>query len=219
LTMTEERERKEIAGVLHDDLIQKLIMCKMGLDELKNSERLAHRRNSLYEIGEKVRAMIEGIRSLTFDLYSPILYDIGLEAAIRDWLDREVRDKYNTTFEFKDDGKKRQLGGDIGVVVYRAVRELCTNIIKHSNAERAIVSIHSINNNAEIIVEDDGIGMTTEGNMGDSIDNRSLGLFGIRERLDHFGGRMNIESEVNVGTKITITVPLNTWEDVVEEKH
>ncbi|MHC4583083.1 MAG: sensor histidine kinase [Planctomycetota bacterium] len=209
LTMTEERERKEIAGLLHDDLIQRLATCKMKVDELSKSETSEGGGDSLDEIGESIREMIRGARSLTFDLCSPVLYDIGLEAAIRDWLNREVSGKYDVTFEFTDDGQQRQLSEDLRVTLYRAVRELCTNVIKHSKAQRAKVSIRTNNDNAEIIVEDDGGGITIDGSTSGSSERGGLGLFGIRERLNHFGAGMNIDSEADVGTRITITVPLN----------
>ena len=209
LTMTEDRERKEIAGILHDDLIQKLIICKMKMDELSKSKNLTGRGNSLDEIGESIREMIRGARSLTFDLCSPVLYDIGLEAALRDWLDREVSGKYDTTFEFIDDGQHRLLDEDLRVILYRAVRELCTNVVKHSKAQWAKVCIRNKNDATEIIVEDNGIGIKVEGRTRDSSGRGGLGLFGIRERLDRFGACVNIESEAGIGTKITITVPLN----------
>jgi PAS domain S-box-containing protein len=209
LTMTEERERKEIAGLLHDDLIQRLVTCKMRVDELSESKALIGNGSPLDEIGESIREMIRGARSLTFDLCSPVLYDIGLEAAIRDWLDREVSDKYDITFEFTDDGQQIQFSEDLRVTLYRAVRELCTNVLKHSKAHKAKVSIHSNDNNAEIIVEDDGGGITTDDNKDDSSERGGLGLFGIRERLERFGASMNIESEAEAGTRVTIMVPLN----------
>ncbi len=210
LATTEERERKEIEAALHDDLLQKLALCKMRLDELSQSEMPGDLAHSLNEIAESVREMIKSTRSLTFDLTSPVLYDIGLEAAIRDWLDREVSGKYDTVFEFEDDGQPRQLGNDLRVMLYRAVRELGTNVIKHSRAERATVSIRSQGDDVEIIVEDDGIGMENQNNRNDTGDlgcRRGLGLFGIRERLDHFGASMKIDSEAGVGTRISIVVP------------
>jgi len=215
LAMTEERERKEIEAALHDDLLQKLALCKMRLDELSQSETQSDHAVSLNEIAESVREMIRSTRSLTFDLTSPVLYDIGLEAAIRDWLDREVCGKYDIVFEFEDDGQPRELGNDLRVMLYRAVRELCTNIIKHSRAKRAKVQVCNNLNNVEIIVEDDGIGMEdqNDGNKpGDFSHRGGLGLFGIRERLDHFGASMKIDSKVGAGTRIHIIVPSHRQE-------
>jgi signal transduction histidine kinase len=215
LATTEERKRKEIEAAIHDDLLQKLALCKMRLDELSKSETLKDHANTLNGIAESIREMIRSTRSLTFDLTSPVLYDIGLEAAIRDWLDREVRGKYDIVFEFEDDGRPRQLGNDLRVMLYRAVRELCTNIIKHSRAERATVSIRNQGDDVEIVVEDDGIGMEdqNDGNDPGNFSHRGgLGLFGTRERLDHFGARMKIDSEAGVGTRISIIVPLRCQE-------
>ncbi|MHC4680848.1 MAG: PAS domain-containing sensor histidine kinase, partial [Planctomycetota bacterium] len=210
LALTEERERKEIEAVLHDDLLQRLVLCKMRVDELSKSRTLTDPATSLGEIGESICEMLKSARTLTFDLASPILYDIGLEAAIRDWLDREVNGKYDVVLEFEDDGRNRPLGNDLRVMLYRAIRELCTNIIKHSRAKRARVSIRSKDDDMEIIVEDDGIGMEAQDSGNDAVDfsdRGGLGLFGIRERLDHFGASMKIESGTGLGTRISIIVP------------
>ncbi|UCC97473.1 MAG: PAS domain S-box protein [Phycisphaerales bacterium] len=210
LALTAERERKEIEAVLHDDLLQRLVLCKMRLDELGKSETLTDPATSLGEISESICEMLKSARALTFDLTSPVLYDIGLEAAIRDWLDREISGKYDIVLEFEDDGRNRQLSNDLRVMLYRAVRELCTNIVKHSQAERARVSIRGRGDDMEIIVEDDGIGMEVHESRSDAVDfsdRGGLGLFGIRERLDHFGASMKIESGAGVGTRISIIVP------------
>jgi len=222
LTMTEERERKEIEAAIHDDLLQKLALCKMRLDELSQSESQKDHTNSLHEIAESVREMIRSTRSLTFDLTSPVLYDIGLEAAIRDWLDREVSGKYDIVFEFEDDGQSRKLGNDLRVMLYRAVRELCTNIIKHSRAKRAKVQVRNNRNNMEIIVEDDGVGIEYHNAGNDTGDfgyRGGLGLFGIRERLDHFGARMKIDSEIGAGTRISIIVPSHPQETAEKTRY
>jgi len=218
LTMTEERERKELAGILHDDLIQRLVMCKMRLDELSKSKIPVSRGNSLDEIGESIHEMIKGTRSLTFDLCSPVLYDIGLEAGIRDWLDREVKGKYNVKFEFKEDGQQRQLSEELRVMLYRAVRELSTNVIKHSKAKKAKISVRNKLDSTEIIVEDNGVGITIDSTMDDSGERGGLGLFGVRERLSHFGASMNLESDA-AGTRITITVPLDCQDNIIDKRN
>jgi signal transduction histidine kinase len=142
-----------------------------------------------------------------------------LEAAVRDWLDREVNGKYDTTFEFKEDGQQRQLSEGLRVMLYRAVRELCTNVIKHSKANKAKISVRSKNNDVEIIVEDNGIGINMERRTSDSSERGGLGLFGIRERLNHFGASMNIESDAAAGTRITITVPLDCQDNIIDQRN
>jgi signal transduction histidine kinase len=94
-------------------------------------------------------------------------------------------------------------------MLYRAVRELSTNVIKHSKAQKAKISVRNKSDATEIIVEDNGVGAMIDSNMSDSSDRGGLGLFGIRERLKHFGASMNIDFEADAGTRITISVPLN----------
>ena len=76
------------------------------------------------------------------------------------------------------------------------------NVIKHSKAKKAKISIRNKNDNAEIIVEDDGRGFMIDEYIGDSRQRGGMGLFGVRERLSNFGASMDIESETGAGTKV-----------------
>ena len=201
--------RRKVAASLHDGAIQKLSIFKMKLGVLRKSVKSPDLSNSLDYMYENIGEAIKSMRSLTFDLCSPILYDLGLEAAIRDWLNREVRDKHGITVDFEDDGCAGNLDEDLQTALYRTVQELLMNVIKHSKAQKVKVSLRNENNKIEIDVEDDGIGLTEE--KSNNADNTSdgLGLFTIRERLSYFGGTLKIKSAPDEGTRVTITLPLS----------
>jgi signal transduction histidine kinase len=96
---------------------------------------------------------------------------------------------------------------EIKVLLFRSVRELMINIVKHAQARNARVTIRRENDNVNIEVEDDGVGI--KGLQGDpSLKSISgFGLFSIRERLHYLGGQVQVESENGQGTKITLVVP------------
>ena len=210
LTVTEERERKKLAGVLHDDFIQNLALCKMRLDQASAAKTDGTTAGLLGDITDSIRELIAGMRSLTFELCSPILYDIGLEAAIRDWLDHSVKGKYKVEFEYEDDGQARCLAEDTRVFLFRTVRELCTNVIKHAEAQHATVSIQTENGMIRIDVKDDGIGVAASAKRAKGAEGGGLGLFGIRERLDHLGATMEVVSPADGGTCVTLMTPLSS---------
>lgn len=209
LVAAEERERKKLAGVLHDDFIQNLALCKLRLDRAAAGEGSGKMDTLLGAITDGIRELITSMRSLTFDLCSPILYDIGLEAAIRDWLDNKVQGRYNIAFVYEDDGQIRCLDEDMRVFLFRAVRELCTNVIKHSEAQHATVSIRTEKEMIRIDVKDDGVGLAVSARKAKGDESGGLGLFSIRERLDHFGAAMDVVSPADGGTWVTVMAPLS----------
>jgi len=208
LTTTEERERKELAGILHDDFIQNLALCKMRLEQARAVRTMGEARAIQDSAIESISELIAEMRTVTFELCSPVLYTVGLEAAIQDWLDNQVRGKHDTEFLYGDDGQTRHLDEDVRFFLFRAARELCTNVIKHADAKTANVSIRTEGGMVRIDVEDDGIGMIASEREGKGDESGGLGLFGIRERLDYFDGTMQINAKAAGGTHITITAPL-----------
>lgn len=210
LTLAEERERRSIAIALHDDVLQSMILLNLNLKlgELHSHRSTENLTGFLYEATQLTTKLIEKVRSLTFDLSSPVLYELGLEAAIRRLLKTEIKEKHGIATQFEDDGLHKPLSDDLRTHMYRSVRELLINIIKHANAKQVEVSIEKDKNTLRIIVADDGVGFHVS---NDSIcydENSGFGLFSIRERLDQFGGTMDINSKPGHGTRIILSAPL-----------
>ncbi|MCK5172562.1 MAG: ATP-binding protein, partial [Planctomycetes bacterium] len=208
LTLTEERERRCIAVALHDNVLQDMIMLNMKLGQLDNFESP---NNSAEFLGEAIQIsgdLIENMRSLTFDLSSPILYELGLEAAIRRLLKTEIKEKHDIAIQFEDDGSHKPLSEDLRTQLYRSVRELFINIVKHANAEKVKVLVEKDKNTLRIVVADDGVGFQVPNDSIRYHKNGGFGLFSIRERLNQFGGTMDIDSKQGHGTRIILSAPL-----------
>lgn len=208
LTVAEDRERKNIAAELHDNVLQKLAMSKMKLGMLRETLTSSGQAELLEGIYDYVSEMFKDLRSLTFDLCPPILYDIGLEAALRDWTSREMADKEGIAVDFKTAEQPLPLEEELRVALFRATREVLMNVIKHAKAQEVKVAIAYLNDEIRIEVSDDGIGFerTTPGESGQS--SSGLGLFTVRERLQYFGGSLAIESEPGNGTRAVLTAAL-----------
>ncbi len=208
LSLTEERERRRIATDLHDQIGQSLILCKVKLDQLRMHTLPGELEESVQEICNDLRQIIQYARNLISDLSSPILQDLGLEAALDAWLDEEIHQKCGIKTEFEDDGLEKPLDNDIQTVLFRNARELLINVIKHASASKAKVSTHRVGDNIQLCVEDDGNGFDPAVAQALAAKRGEFGLLGIRERLEQVGGSIEIGSKIGSGTKILMTAPL-----------
>ncbi|MDM8536584.1 two-component regulator propeller domain-containing protein [Desulfobacterales bacterium HSG17] len=206
LLLTEERERRQIAENLHDNIGQKLAFTKMKLNELKTSNLPLNQASSVNNLYSLIDQMIQETRSLTFDLSAPILYELGLEPAL-DWLIESLQGKHDIVFEFDTGERIEEMNDSMRVLLYRVTRELIFNIFKHSQAQKAKISILKIDNDIQIVVEDNGIGFNSFEIDRDSYKNKQFGLFSIKERMVHMGGHFEIKSKPGQGSRFTLAVP------------
>jgi PAS domain S-box-containing protein len=208
LTLTEERERRRIAADLHDQISQSLVISKIKLDTLRSSAPSDDLVKELNEISDSLYQTLQDIRSLTFDLSFPILYELGFEAAAAAWLVEQIQEKYGIKSEFEDDEQPKLLDDDVRVLLFRDVRELLVNVVRHANAKKVKVSIRKVGSEIHVSVEDDGVGFDVAKVVSASAKTGGFGLFSIRERLEELGGHLEIDSEPGHGTRVTLMAPL-----------
>ncbi|MCX5719401.1 MAG: ATP-binding protein [Nitrospirae bacterium] len=154
---------------------------------------------------------------MIFELSPPILYELGIEAAV-EWLAEQIKEQHNIMVEFEDDNQSKPLDDDIRVLLFQAVRELLVNVVKHSQAHKAKVSVQKDGGNIRIHVEDNGIGFDSSKIYSYSDRTRGFGLFSIRERLDYLGGYFTIASEPGYGTRVTLGAPLKNNKESIKGK-
>jgi len=207
LSLAEERLRRRIATDVHDHIGQNLAISKIKLDSLAQSISSAEHSGALEEIRDLVAQTIESARSLTFELSPPVLYDLGFEPAM-EWLVRETRRRHGLSAEFADDGQKKPLDNNIRILLFQAVRELLHNVVKHAQARNVTVSTRRLDDEICVSVEDDGVGFNVSEAGSYEYRTGGVGLFSIRERLGHVGGRLDIESGPGLGTRISLVAPM-----------
>jgi len=208
LTLAEEHERRRIATELHDQISQSLVVSKLKLEKVRESASSVELGNALNEVCNSLGQTIAETRSLTSEVHSPLLSLLGFEAAVADWLTEQIEGKYGIAVEFKDDGQPKPLDDDIRILLFRDVRELLTNIVKHAHAHKVKVSIRKVGSRIRVEVKDDGIGFNPSEVTWMPAITGGFGLFSIRERLEEVGGRLKIESKPGHGTTVAITAPL-----------
>ena len=208
LLMVEERERRNIAVELHDSIGQILAFLKIELGELQRSRSSRESTHTVRHIREQVEQAIKQTRTLTFEMSPPELYTLGLEPAL-DELARRFTEARNLKCTVEQSGQPNSLTDHTKILLYRSVRELLINAAKHARAEAVRINLYWSHDKITITVEDDGTGFDPARlNRTQSDHAAGFGLFSIRERLTHFGASLDIQSEINKGTRITLSVPL-----------
>ena len=209
LTLTEEKQRRNIALELHDQVGQSLAVMRMQLAVARKESSGRKVAAILDEVSGSLRAAIQDTRHIISDLSSPLINELGLAAALSEWLKERIGEYYGLESQFTDDGEPKPLGKDTEAILFRSVRELLTNVVKHANANRVSVSFQRIGSTAQVVVEDDGAGladgMRTE---KDTTADGGFGLFSIRERMSDLGGTLEIESLPGQGVRAILTAPL-----------
>jgi PAS domain S-box-containing protein len=206
LSLTEERERHRLATDLHDHVGQALAVSKIKLGMLQKTATSQEQAKHLSEVRELIEQMIKDTRSLTFELSLPILYELGFESAV-EWFAKHVRSQHGIMVDVQKDIAPIPMDDEIKVLLFRSVRELMINIVKHAQARNARVTMRRENDGINIEVEDDGVGIKDVQRDPRLKSDSGFGLFSIRERLHYLGGRLQVESENGRGTKVTLMVP------------
>jgi PAS domain S-box-containing protein len=218
LSLTEERERRQLATDLHDHIGQALAVSKIKLGVLQKTVASEDLARHLGEVRDLIEGMIRDTRSLTFELSTPVLYELGFEAAV-EWFAKHIRTQHGIKVEVQNDASPIPMSDEIKVLLFRSVRELIMNIVKHAQAQHARVNILRQGDRVNVKVEDDGVGFTDSQGYDRSKNNGGFGLFSIRERLHYLGGRLDIFSEDGKGTRVSLTVPLEFAKKTQKKTH
>lgn len=203
LSVAEERERRRIAARLHDDVGQILSLCQMKLESLRNLPP-ADRADGAEEVGRLLEQAIGRTRTLTCELSPPILYELGFAAAL-EWLAEQTQKQAGIPVDFDGDNAPESLDEEVRLFLFQAAREMLANVVKHARATRAVVRLRHAGDELTVTVEDDGIGFDASAPPGH--EGNSFGLFNIRERVRHYGGRLDVASKPGRGAIFTLVAP------------
>jgi signal transduction histidine kinase len=186
LTAAEDRERREIARDLHDDIAQTLAVARIRLAPLLGRQD-PHSRAIAKAVADLIERADVSTRSLAAQLAPPALDTLGLVPAI-EWLAEEFGKLYGLSVTVENAANRPALGADERMIAYRAVRELLINVTKHAGVDRARVTMQWEAGELVIEVIDEGEGFASA-----EVGN-GLGLRGTREALARVGGRLELES-------------------------
>ena len=206
LIWAEERERERIAGELHDQVGQSLLLAKMKLDRLVEGLSSDQMNTYAAEALSLIELSINDIRSLTFRMRPPILDTSGIETALK-WLCSSLSKDYDLQIDYEGDCSSIQLSAESRYSLYQAVRELLINVVKHAQTARAQLTANIENGHLLVHIVDNGVGF----DCSDSIlkhMSEGYGLFNVRLRIEQIGGRFAVDSAPGRGTSVILSVPL-----------
>ena len=209
LSFAEERERRRLAGILHDEVCQIL-----SLAQIKLSMARQERDGENAAPGETEQLIVRAnrsLRSLMMQMSHPALYDLGISAAA-EWLVEEVQRLYGVAVSLEDDRSFESMDTRMRVLLFQCLRELLVNVAKHAGVEKAVVRMYSRQGLACVEVEDHGRGFHVE-RLEKHASGGGFGLFAIRERLLNLRGNMEIEAKIGKGAKVILKVPLEKKTD------
>jgi signal transduction histidine kinase len=209
LTQAEQRERRRISDILHDDLQQLIYAIEMKMALVRKSIKAGEFANLLERVLDIETCLQETARTtrrLTVDLSPPALESDELKDAL-EWLRTQMKELHDLEVEVTS-GHSFHIGdATIRILLFQAVRELLFNVIKHAGVDRATVNLDDADGLLIVRVSDDGAGFDVEEARQRHEATGGFGLFSVRERLSLFGGRLEIISAPGRGTRLTIHVP------------
>lgn len=208
LGRAEERERRRIALLLHDELQQTLVAARLRVSNVHHqltgaaATELATGLNLLDEL-------LAACRDLTIAISPPVLHSAGLLAACH-WLGGWIRQHYGLHVELDLHEDAEPQDEHVRIFLFHAIRELLLNVVKHAHADRARLVITRTDHQQQGIdvrIEDDGVGFDLTSFAEDDDSLVHFGLFGIRQRVELKGGRMTIDTAPGQGTRVNLHVP------------
>ncbi|HEX9185020.1 MAG TPA: response regulator [Burkholderiales bacterium] len=206
LVSIREEERARIAREVHDELGQVLTGLKMDVTWL--SKHLGKEQKALLRKAATMRRLIDStvlvVRRIATGMRPEILDGMGLVAAIG-WQAKEFQKRMGIRCRVKLPAAQVDLGGELSTAVFRIFQERLTNIARHAGAGSVGVQLQVSAQRLALTVTDDGIGIAQSALRA----RESLGLLGMQERAQQFGGELSIRGGPGQGTTVVLCVPLS----------
>jgi signal transduction histidine kinase len=206
---SQEEERSRLSRELHDEIVQTMVSIGQRLELASNA--LDHNpdaaRIRLNEMQVQVKEAISNVRQMSNDLRPAILEDLGLAQSIGSLCDDLSQQFPDMNVQFVENGDIQQLKPEYELTVYRVVQEALNNIRKHGGSATLVrVCLEYDKRSVQVTISDNGPGFSIQEPRALMKDGH-LGLVGMYDRAQLFGGNINVQSTIGTGT--TITMKLN----------
>jgi len=206
LLQSQDDERRHIARELHDSAGQIVTALSMNLGSITQHVRQnPPLGKAVEESRDLVQQLSKEIRTMSYLLHPPLLDENGLSEAIR-WYMQGLAERSGLKIELNISENFGRLPGEIELAVFRIVQECLTNIHRHSGSKTATIRLSRTAESVSLQIQDEGKGMSAEKLAGIQSQRSGVGITGMRERVRHFRGVMDVYSN-DSGTKITVTFP------------
>lgn len=207
LGLAEERDRRRAAAMLHDTVVQQLVSAKLTLGIARKDGNDQERDGLLQDVSALLQQCLDNSRSLMYELSTSALYEIGFEQAVRT-LCTGIEEQLGLKVSFRADAEPRPLGADLQIMLFLDVRQLLTRAATYAHATEASVALARVGDSIEITVSDNGVGAAAAETAEGPQPGNGRGLYSIRERLQYFGGSVEVASTPDTGSKVVLRAPL-----------
>ena len=209
----QEEERKRVSREIHDGPAQMLANVMMRSELIERIFRERGTEEGFKEIKSlkvNVRNALYEVRRIIYDLRPMALDDLGLIPTLRKYMDtiEEYNGKIKIDFQSIGEMGDKRLPPRFEVALFRLAQEAVTNALKHAEATEISIKVEVTCKNITMVIKDNGKGFNIKEAMGNK-DKKSFGLIGMKERIDLLGGKMTIDSKLDLGTFIMFQVPFN----------
>lgn len=204
----QENERRRLARDLHDGIGQHLTALQHRLHALGQNAGCGEDQR-LQQALTLCETAISEVRTLSRLLRPQILDDLGLDAALQ-WLARYSSEGGSCMIEVDVGGLPSDMDSDLSTLIFRVVQEALANALKHAQAKHVVVRLTQRGNNLLLLIVDDGCGCDVEQALRRSSESESSGLASMRERVQLFGGQLQLTSQPGEGLQLRVRLPLAT---------
>lgn len=222
LTIAEQRERRRLATLLHDELQQVLVGAAFGMERVErrlgDQPAMVAAKTGLKEARALVQRAIEVGHRLIADLSPPILHEAGLPEAL-EWLARDLRERSGLTVTLSLDRSVSPRSEDVRSIVFEAARAALDIVGNHSRGEDAALMLSRVDDDRlEVVIETRGADFGGAQWLDVVGAESGFRLMSMRERLEYLGGSLSVETVSGDGFRVIFDAPLGLLADV-DERH
>ena len=204
LARVEDKERRRLAQILHDDFQQGLVAARFQIGNLRRFSSVAPFQAEIGNVDKTLQECLETSRSLTSELCPRVLCEPSLGAALQ-WLGRRFQEKHGLTVKVVADKGIGVNQEELRVALFHAVRELLFNTVKHAQVKQAHVRLsRAKDGRVRVVVSDKGVGFDPAQIRAKEGLSGGFGLFRLRERIAHFG-ELDVKSAPGKGSRFTLS--------------
>jgi signal transduction histidine kinase len=211
LMQVQERERRQLAHDLHDEIGQAVTAIKMNLQTMQRVADTSIVQETLNDNLGILDIILQRVRDLSLDLRPSLLDDLGLVPTVRWYVERQAQ-RAGLVAEVEAESVPQDLEPDLSVACFRIVQESITNILRHAKATTIHVALRQTDQYLELCIKDDGIGFSPRETSTTAAGRSTLGLLGMQERAQALGGQVTIQSLPDQGTEVRVRMPLRPRE-------
>lgn len=213
IILAQEEERKRVAREIHDGIAQSmanLVLRTEITEKMLETEQYDSVKDEVADLKEQVRSGLGEVRKVIFNLRPMTLDDLGLVPTLRKYA-QDFEEKHSIRTEFVLLGKEVRLPSAIEIAIFRFIQEAFANVAQHAFASYISIEITYQKDQIKAMFQDNGKGFVVD--HVESMMGEHVGIIGMQERIKLLDGTFSIESEIDIGTKLELSIPINIEEE------